>query len=621
MTNKKTKLTKEQIENARAEMEDAINYIKGKADEQKKPIKEILENEKQLLEDLSENPLTNILLTIIKKHTGTEKELKSALTGFLYILRVISKKDGSGLLKVIGSSSAGKTNLVKTLLSCFSDEWIKEVGDLSANAIKYIQWKNEKILYIKEASGTEKSTEQLKLMDSGDGGFIACVTRGSPSEGFWTEEIEIPVKFIITTRAEGIFDPQLENRMFALSIDESEEQTFNVLLHRCKDFAGHIKEEDYGIIKKFISQLKPFDEIRVPYSYEFLNILEQKKIRVRRDIDKILSLCQTSAFINQKNRPISEINGKNILFATPEDAYNVFVLSFPSFQETISGLSDKLQRVYDAIDVDGDTYRDIAKKIGTYKMQVKRDVESLDNMGLVNIDTSSNTHKIFRLEPLDQMKKDFENYKLNLLAYSGLELSYYLKKCDIPLEWYDINTIVKRNTNRYKLLQNNNPFLKNCNNNRNKSVTKKAKFYEKDEILQYFGDKKEVVISHFCYGFVTLFVTLSSPYDFVSFKYCNIVTNRDKKADVELNVSMPSCYDVSLDFFNQQNDVKKLYDFVKLDNDNCFNWDDDLNNFIKTELEKQDPEFWINKNIEIGVLEEPNLGKLRFLHDFWRFIN
>lgn len=618
MVTKKTKLTKKQIENAKEEMKDAIKFIKQEKTESKEKteVEKIHENEKQQLDELSEKPLANILTLIIKKHTGTEKELKSALTGFLYILRVISKNDGSGLLKVIGSSSAGKTNLVKTLLSCFPDEWIKEVGDLSSNAIKYIQWKEEKILYIKEASGAEKSTESLKLLDSGDGGFVACVTRGNPSDGFYTEEIKIPVKFIITTRAEGIFDLQLENRMFALSIDESEEQTFNVLLHRCKDFAGHVKEENYGIIKKFISQLKPFDEIRVPYSYEFLNILEQKKIRVRRDIDKILSLCQTSAFINQINRPIFEKDGRKILFATPEDAYNIFVLSFPSFQETVSGLSDRLQRLYDAIDDDGDTYRDITKKIGSYKMKVKRDIETLDNMGLVDIDASSNTHKVFRLEPFEQMKKDFETYKLNLLAYTGLELGYYLEKCDIPIVWHDINTDVKRNTERNKLLQNNNPYLKNRNNNRNKSVTKKVNFYEKDEILDYFGNKKEVVIYHFCYGFVTLFVTLSTPYEFVSFKYCNIVTNRNKEADIELNVSMPACYDVSLSFFNQKEDVKKLHDFVKLDSNKFFNWDDELKNFIKNELEKEDPDFWINKNIENGVLAEPILGKLQFLVEF-----
>jgi hypothetical protein len=619
MAVKKTKLTKEQIELAKAEMDDAVKFLKGEKTElpKKSEIQNILKNESQLLQELSEKPLANIITTIIKKHTGTEKELKSALTGFLYILRTISKKDGSGLLKIIGSSSAGKTNLAKTLLSCFPDGWVKEVGELSENAIKYILWKNEKILYIKEASGAEKSTESLKLMDAGDGGFTACVTRGSPSEGFYTQEIQIPVKFIITTRAEGIFDPQLENRMFALSIDESPEQTFNVLLHRCKDFAGHVKDADFGIVKKFISELKPFDEIKVPYSYEFMNILEQKKIRVRRDIDKILSLCQTSAFINQNNRPILEKDDKRILFATPEDAYNVFVLSFPSFQETVTGLSDRLQRVYDSVPESATiTYRDLSKKLGSYKMKVIRDIETLDNMGLVEIDASSKTHEIRKLENFEQLKKDFEIYKLNLLAYTGLELSYYFKECKIPLEWYDINDIVNRNTNRNKLLQNNNPYLKNHNMNCNKGVTKKAKFYKKDELLEYFGDKKEVVISHFCYGFVTMFVTISSPYESASFIYRNIVTNRTVKPDIELKVSIPACYDVTTQSFDQAEDVKKLYDFANLDSEKCFAWDDELNDFIKNKLGKQDPDAWLEKQIENNVLIEQKTGFLKFLVDF-----
>ena len=114
--------------------------------------------------------------------------------------------------------------MVNAILRCFPDKWIKRVGDLSQNSLKYVLWKDEKILYIQEAGGAEQTTEHLKLMDAGDGGFKALVTMGTPATGFHTEEITIPVKFIITTRAEGMFDSQLENRMFSLSIDESEEQ-------------------------------------------------------------------------------------------------------------------------------------------------------------------------------------------------------------------------------------------------------------------------------------------------------------------------------------------------------------------------------------------------------------
>jgi len=384
-------------------------------------------------------------------------------------------------------------------------------------------------------------------MDSGDGGFIACVTRGTPSEGFWTEEVKIPVKFIITTRAEGIFDPQLENRMFSLSIDESPEQTFNVLLHRCREYAGHLEDADFGIVQKYISTLNEFDRIIVPYSYEFLNILDQHQIRVRRDIDKILSLCQTSAFVNQHNRPRVEKDGEKILFCTPEDAYNVFVLSFPSFLETVTGLSNRLQRIYDVLNENkGKTYRDIAKEIGSYKMKVIRDIESLDNMGLVEIDTSSNTHKVKKIGEIEQLEKEFHNYKLKFLIYTGLEISHYMGEVTLPLKWKDIDYNIKCNIDRNKPKQKNSSYPENRNKNRNKSVTNEGIFYEKDELLKLFGNKNKIIVFHPCYGFVTLFVTLFSPYENVSFKYCNNVTNHHVTADVTLDFDVPECYDVTL---------------------------------------------------------------------------
>jgi len=69
---------------------------------------------------------------------------------------------------------------------------------------------------------------------------------------------------------------------------------------------------------------------------------------------------------------------------------------------------------------------------------------------------------------------------------------------------------------------------------------------------------------------------------------------------------------------DQKEDFTRFYEYTikKVDSEKCFDWDDDLKSFIKNKLEKQDPDFWINKKIEDGVLEEPILGKLRFLHDF-----
>jgi len=68
--------------------------------------------------------------------------------------------------------------------------------------------------------------------------------------------------------------------------------------------------------------------------------------------------------------------------------------------------------------------------------------------------------------------------------------------------------------------------------------------------------------------------------------------------------------------FDQKEDILQLFNFVKLDSKKCFEWNDELTNFVKNELGKQDPEKWIEKQKEKKVLEEPILGSLRFLVDF-----
>lgn len=506
-------------------------------------MEKIILNERELLEEFNRNPLPNILGVLLQRHTGTEKEQKTALTGLLYMLRVMALKDRSGLLKITGKSSAGKSHLLnKALMELFPREWIKEIGDASGKALRYIEWKKERILVIKEVSGSESSTETLKLMDSGDGGFVFLVTRGSVADGFYTEEIEVPVKFVITTSAKDIFDVELDNRMFGISIDESEEQTFLVLLHRCKEFAYHLPKVYYGIALKFISELREFDEIRVPYSYEFLNIVN-RNIRARRDIDKILSLVQTSAFINQKNRPQIIQKEKRILFATPEDAYNIFTLSFGSFEETTTGFTSRMEQIYNAIPIGASlTYREIMKtsKIG-HKMQLIRELNKLEDLGLIDIDTSSNKHRVTRMDDIKRMRKDFEEHKKNFLIYTLLDLAVNQCNSGIPLSWVDISKEINRNKNRNKVSQEIDFLQENRNKNCNITVTNPREFYKNEELEQYFGDGKNVEIVTPCYGRVTVDVTVfQQEKNGLKILKCNTVTpsmgNHEKGPSVDLTI-------------------------------------------------------------------------------------
>jgi len=370
-------------------------------------------------------------------------------------------------------------------------------------------------------------------------------------------------------------------------------RTFLVLLHRCKAFAGHLQEQSFDAVKEYLQSLQTYDEINVPFSYEFLNILEQKKLRVRRDIDKILSLCQTSAFINQNNRPSCKVNDKKILFATPEDAYNVFTLAFPSFEETVTGLSKKLQTVYDAIpENDKIKYRDLSKNIGWHKRMVIRAVEELDNMNLVMIDTTSQTHEVSREEPIDKVIKDFQKYKKNFLLYTAVELCKNIGQCDIPLSWSDINATIDRDTNRDRLRQKNETNQENRDMNCDKTVTN---FYSKDDLDEYFKNKDTITIKHFCHAFVTLSVTVSPSRDHALFKYRDTVTESTlEEPDIDLSFTVPHGHGVT-PLNDKILDAKKIIDEHPEDNYEII-----MNKYGQT---------FIDKGLERGIFTEPLLGK------------
>jgi hypothetical protein len=50
------------------------------------------------------------------------------------------------------------------------------------------------------------------------------------------------------------------------------------------------------------------------------------------------------------------------------------------------------------------------------------------------------------------------------------------------------------------------------------------------------------------------------------------------------------------------------------DRDGCFLWSSSLEGFIKSKLQKHDPEGWLEMLISEGILEEPILGRLRFTY-------
>lgn len=382
------------------------------------------------------NPLYEILKFVESHHIGEKKTIATA------VIDILKAVGGSGgMLKVVGGSSSGKSDMVNGVLKCFPKSWVIKVGDLSANALKYINWSKHgdaKILYIQEMGGAKEGTKEgLKLMSADDGGYTAMVTRGNPQSGFYIEEINIPVKYVITTSAKVFGDHELETRQMILSIDETSRQTQSVIGRRCDIYAGkHNPMADAGMIQFFMESLREFDEIIVPFSYIFGGLVSNKILRARRDINKINELAQMSAFLNQHQRPQTERDGKRILIATPEDAYNVFNLCADSFEETLTGLPKAIQNIYDHITGEPKMYRDIAKEVNRSKRTVEIAVDKLEDLNYIVVDRqgAGKSNLITRNEDVELIKIDsaYKKYHERIVGFVDKALNTYEIAYEIP---------------------------------------------------------------------------------------------------------------------------------------------------------------------------------------------
>ena len=332
-----------------AKLKSELKEKKKKKPEEEKP--EILsEDAEKRAEELIISPslLYHICKTFETKHTGEHRQTMSL---FLDMLACLTPFGGVAL--VDGETSVGKTHLTNTVADALPKTWIRKIGSMSPTTLAHMdeqELKNVKILYLQELGGAkEENVESFKLMGADDGGFWAEWVEGSPAIGFATVRKYIPIKYICTTFAKTEIDPELETRLLRISCDESWEQTKKVVDRRAAIWAGDYKEESFNWIKALVTKLESFDEIRIPFSYAVSKILGYEILRARRDIDKILKLIAMSAFLNQKRRPRIEEDNKKILFAVPEDAYNIFTLSLEWFEETVSGITKRDRAILDVL--------------------------------------------------------------------------------------------------------------------------------------------------------------------------------------------------------------------------------------------------------------------------------
>ncbi|MFQ6076862.1 MAG: hypothetical protein ACE5Z5_12160 [Candidatus Bathyarchaeia archaeon] len=152
--------------------------------------------------------------------------------------------------------------------------------------------------------------------------------------------------FISTTTSLEI-DPELETRTARCSMNESSELTRKVIekLLGEEETANGYTEEDVQSLLRLLD-LKAHVQVYIPVTIEQMRKLN---VRLRRDIDKIISYAQIVALLHQNQRPYYKIDDEKFIIALPRDIELAWSFCSTSMMETMSRLGKRLTIALEAL--------------------------------------------------------------------------------------------------------------------------------------------------------------------------------------------------------------------------------------------------------------------------------
>jgi hypothetical protein len=215
-------------------------------------------------------------------------------------------------------SSAGKNHMANTALSLLPPEMVIERTAVSAKALfRTEESLSGRVLYLQEVVGSEDADFPIRVLQTAQR-LEYEVTEKMPNGSFKTVVYskEGPVVVVQTTTAIRLFHEN-DTRVFPIHLDESPEQTRRIVEHAKLLAATGAPQEEreaiLGVWHDAIRLLEPA-EVIVPFAERIEVPIH--RVRVRRDIHRILAVIQVVAWLNQHNRVRDE---RDHILATVED--------------------------------------------------------------------------------------------------------------------------------------------------------------------------------------------------------------------------------------------------------------------------------------------------------------
>ncbi len=355
--------------------------------------------------------------------------------------------------RLASETSAGKTHVINNVLNLFPEEdIIFRATRTTGKALEYhLEGKdlNGKIMLIQEFEGAQDSVISLRPLMSGDQveGGLSLKTVGKDESGNVTKRelncTGVPV--IGTCSTQLNLDGELETRTWKMEMDESQNQTGDILKHIAEDQINHemhksLLMEDIQNALRYLNE-KGSKDVRILYANKLIEYIPTKNLRIRRDLKKIFAFIKASAYLHQFQRPklINEEEGTEIILATAEDFDIANVLSRPSMELTLFNKSKKVMTIFEKMKDISDKKEnkrfnvpELIKIFGLPRKSLRSYMRELVDLGLVMSerdpgDKRGYIYNVPNYEATQPALSEFENDEKDENARNGLNSAFSQK--------------------------------------------------------------------------------------------------------------------------------------------------------------------------------------------------
>jgi hypothetical protein len=299
-----------------------------------------------------------------------------------YLATVSRLSDRPFGVLVQSSSAAGKSTLAEAACSLVPDEDLVSLSALTTQALYYLDGGQlaHKVLAVAEEQGSHRASYALKLLVSEGRLSIASTGKDRSTGKLSTARVEIagPVSLIMTTTAAEI-DPELENRLVVLGVNEDEIQTraIQAAQRQAASLDGLVTKATRNQLRQLHRNaqrlLASFPVVVPAFEVEF----PANAPRHRRDHAKLLSIITAITLLHQHQRDVlsTEVAGTDVAYlqASESDVALGIALAAQVLMRNGDRLSPATRQILDAVEQHGATPADgaDAPSLGITRRQIR----------------------------------------------------------------------------------------------------------------------------------------------------------------------------------------------------------------------------------------------------------